>query len=456
LRQHPEVKEAVILAREDDTGNNRLITYFVPRLDGKADIDVTDLRDYLKDKLPEYMVPSAFVKLDALPLTPSGKVDRKALPAAEGKRLDTREFIAPRDTLELQLTQIWEEVLNVRPIGVLDNFFDLGGHSLLAIHLLGKIQKEFGREIPLVSLFQEPTIEQLASILRQNVPETLSVDAEEDDQKKAVASSLVIFQDNNANIPLFFVHPSGGSVHWYADLARQMGPDQPFYGLQAQGVNGAVTPHESIVEMARHYVAALQTRQPRGPYLLGSWSMGIVIVYEMAQQLYAQGKDVPLLAILDQGPFMPNEPSTDNAEFLQGMFNGRITFPLDELRKLEEEEQFKYVLKAIKKAKMISKFVRVNQFRDYVTMLKTQMNAWNDYEMKQYPGKVTLFRSSERHDDDVPEWDLGWNKVALGGVEVFEVPGNHNTMLHDPHVPVLAGILKDCISQVVTEVQETK
>jgi amino acid adenylation domain-containing protein len=450
LIQHPHIVEAVVLAREDKSGDKRLVAYIVPGKTIDSSLEVRELRSYLSDKLPDYMIPAAFVKLDAIPLTPNGKVDRKALPEPdEAGIVREKEFVAPRDEMETKLAQIWEEVLNHHPIGVKDNFFELGGHSLLAIHLLGKIQNDFEQEIPLVALFKEPTIEHLANMLRgveQQDQKSASSEKEIDD---SAASSLVVFHDNNSKPPVFMVHPSGGSVHWYADLARQIGPDQPFYGIQARGIHGEADPHTEIKEMAAFYVDAIKSRQAHGPYMIGSWSMGIIIAYEIAQQMQRMGEKVALLAMFDQGPFLPNEVPKDSAEFLQGMFNGRIEFPLDTLRQMEYEDQLKFVLKTIKKANMISKFVRLSQFRKYVEVLRSQMDAWTDYKLTTYPGKVALFRSSERDHDDGHGWDLGWNKVALGGVEVHEVPGNHNTMLHEPHVVALAARLKECIEKVM-------
>ncbi len=449
LCQHPDVREAVVVAQELGEGDKRLVAYFVPR-QPEIEIEASELRRFLSNKLPEFMIPSALVRLDAIPMTPNGKVDRKALPAPdESGVVRSKEFVPAEDPLEMEMVNIWESILKVSPIGVTDNFFELGGHSLLAIHLLAKIQQQFEIEIPLVSLFKQPTIRHLAEIVRTHREPERKLISPDGANDSDAARSLVVFQDNNSRPPFFVVHPSGGSVHWYADLARQL-PDQPFYGIQARGMNGEAEPHSTIEEMAAYYIQAIQTRQPHGPYFIASWSMGMIIAFEMAQQLYAQGEKVALLAIFDQGPFLPKEAPTDNAEFLQGMFNGRITFPMEELKQLDEMEQYKYVLRRLKKEKLISRFVRLQQFQRYVNILKKQMYAWNNYQVKKYPGKVTLFKAMERHDTDDEAPDLGWGRVAMAGVEVHEVPGNHNTMLHEPHVSVLAEKLKQCLDAAFT------
>ncbi|MDD1633793.1 MAG: AMP-binding protein, partial [Methylococcaceae bacterium] len=281
LRRHPAVREAVVLAREDTPGEKRLVAYLV------AECAADEVRRFLKDTLPAYMVPAAILLLDALPVTPGGKLDRRALPAPDRFRPELeRAFVAPRDDLEVQLAHIWEEVLGVRPVGVKDNFFELGGHSLLAVRLFALIQKRLGRQLPLTAVFQGATVETLAEVLRQpGAP--------------GPRSSLVAIQPGGGRRPLFLVHPAGGHVFPYVRLAHCLGREQPCYGLQARGLEDGQDPHTRIEDMAAYYIQGLQTVQPTGPYLLGGWSMGGVVAFEMAQQLHAEGQQVALLALLD-------------------------------------------------------------------------------------------------------------------------------------------------------------
>ena len=290
LGQHPAVRQAVVLAREDAPGEKRLVAYVVA--DSTTD---EQLRRFLKDKLPESMVPAVVVLLEALPVTPNGKVDRRALPAPDRSRPELEKaFVAPRDDLELQLAHIWEEVLGVRPVGARDNFFELGGHSLLAVRLFALIEKRLGKTLPLTTVFQGATVEHLAGILRQQ-------------PTPGPQSSLVAIQPGGSKRPLFLVHPAGGHVFPYIHLAQFLGPDQPCYGLQARGVEDGQDPHTRIEDMAAYYIQALQTVQPTGPYLLGGWSMGGVVAFEMAQQLHAQGQRVALLVLLDGRIPTPDE-----------------------------------------------------------------------------------------------------------------------------------------------------
>ena len=223
-----------------------------------------ELRGFLKKKLPDYMVPAVCVLIDALPLMPM----EKSIAASAGAGTNTgrtgRGFVAPRNALEVQLANLWEEVLGVRPVGVTDNFFELGGHSLAAVRSFALIEKRLGKKVPLATVFQGATVEHLANILRRRT-------------EAAPRSSLVAIQPDGSRRPLFLIHPAGGHVFPYAHLARHLGSDQPCYGLQARGLEEGQEPHSRIEDMAAYYIEALRTVQPRGPYLLGGWSMGGVI-----------------------------------------------------------------------------------------------------------------------------------------------------------------------------------
>ena len=230
------------------------------------------------------MVPSALVVLEALPLTPNGKVDRKALPAPDRASIGLEDFVAPRDALEIELVRIWEELLRVQPISVTSNFFELGGHSLLGVELTARIRESTGRHVPLAALFEGSTVEKLAAFMRQ---------------EPRPWSPLVPIWRGGSQTPFFCVHPAGGNVACYAGLARALGPDQPFYGLQAPGLDGEQPPHETLESLAALYVDAIRTVQPAGPYRLGGWSLGGTIAFEMARQLRSRGEEVALLALFD-------------------------------------------------------------------------------------------------------------------------------------------------------------
>jgi acyl carrier protein len=336
LGQHPSVREAVVVAREDAPSEKRLVAYVVGHEEQPT--SVGELRSFLKEKLPGYMMPSAFVLLDELPLTPSGKVDRRALPAPEQTRTEQNgAFVAPRDELELRLAEMWEKVLGVQPVGVTDNFFDLGGHSLLAVRLFAQIEKVFGKNLPLATLFQAPTVEQLTPIVREQ-------------DSSASWSSLVAVQPEGSKPPFFGVHGALANVLMFRGLAHHLGPDQPVYGLQAQGLDGKHEPHTRVEEMAAHYIAEIRTVQSEGPYYLGGVSFGGLVAFEMAQQLHARGERVALLALFNtdfpgQPKYMPYPESHHDkvAPYVK-----TIERHLDELKRLKTK---KYILTRVKNIK---------------------------------------------------------------------------------------------------------
>jgi amino acid adenylation domain-containing protein len=439
LGQHTAVRAAVVLAREDAPAEKRLVAYVV------ADSTADELRRFLKDKLPEYMVPAVVVLLKALPVTPNGKVDRRALPAPDRSRPELEKaFVAPRDDLELQLAHIWEEVLGVRPVGVRDNFFELGGHSLLAVRLFALIEKRLGKKLPLTAVFQGATVEHLAGVLRQ--PAT-----------PGPQSSLVPIQPGGSKRPLFLVHPAGGHVFPYIHLAQFLGPDQPCYGLQARGLEDGQDPHTRIEDMAAWYIQALQTVQPTGPYLLGGWSMGGVVAFEMAQQLHAQGQRVALLALLDGRIPTPDEtfPEEDaEAIVLVERYFGISFGPMESLAELPKDQQLAFMLEQAKSAGLVPAELDVSQARRFVDLLRSDLRATQNYGLHLYPGRITFFKASETLEGASADPTLGWSDWASGGVEVHVVPGNHANLMYEPHVEVLAEKLTACLNQAQSAAAE--
>lgn len=443
LEQHPSVRAAVVTAMGEVGGDKRLVAYVVADQNPKPNI--TELRSFLGEKLSDYMVPSAFFVLDALPLTPNGKVDRKALPLPDQTRPEQeKSFVPPRNTLEFQLAQIWEDLLDIRLVGVKDSFFDLGGHSLLAVRLIARIQKLFGQTLPLSTLLQAPTIEHLAGVLRQ---QTVSVSQ----------SPLVAIQPASSKRPFFCVHPVGGNVLCYINLARQLGSDQPFYGLQAPGLDGEREPFTKIEDMAAHYIEALRVIQPEGPYLLGGWSMGGVVAFEIAQQLRKQNQEVALLAMLDSKPpaYMAKcDDTTLLAWFVRdlgGSFAKNLIVSEEKLRRKEPDEQLHFILEQARIANVVPPDVELAQIQRILQVFKANMRALWNYVPQVYLNKITLIRVSEmfsENSQDVGDPALGWGEFTCEPVELRVVPGNHYTMFGKPHINVLAESLRCCLDQV--------
>jgi amino acid adenylation domain-containing protein len=435
LAQHPAVADVVVLVREDTPGNAQLVAYVVATENQTP--ASSDLRAFLQGYLPAHMIPAAFVMLEAFPLTPTNKVDRKALPAPDYTPGSDAGQMPPRDAIELYLMQVWEEVLEVSPIGVRDNFFELGGHSLIALRLMTQVQKRFSRPIMLADLFQNPTIEHLATLLRN--------------QDNPVRSSpLITFRRTGTRPPLFFIHPSGGSVHWYTDLSVELGAEQPFYGLQAQGLYGDQPLHTRIEEMAACYIEAIRSVQPHGPYLIGSWSMGVIIAYEVAQQLQRQDEEIGLLAIFDHGPVLPTPAPEDHAAYVFSVFSEHMPLSLEQLREYTPQGQIEYIWQEARRIDWIYPEFTLEQFRHFVHLLRTHTEAWRAYEPQPYPGKVTLFRARQQAHTTATEPDMGWGALAQGGVEIHEVRGDHIAMIHPPHVRGLARKLRACLERIPT------
>jgi len=436
LAAHPNVQQAAVRLWQDPAREKYLAAYVTPQDDQAP--SPNELRSYLQSSLPAYMLPAAYVTLSAFPKTPSGKIDRQALPAPDdGNIVRTTAYVAPRNPLEKHLASIWEQILGRKKIGVRDNFFELGGHSMLAVRLMGQIQQQYGTTIPLVSIFQHPTIEHLAELLEQ--------------QDGAVPISLLVpLKPSGTKPPLFFIHPSGGSVHWYIELSGLLGEDQPFYGIQAKGLHGESELHTEVVTMAAHYVKAMRDFHPDGPYLLGSWSMGVIIAYEVARQLAEQGREVAFLGLLDQGPELSSEEPEDQAAYLVEVFGKQLPLSVDHLRQLDEEEQIKHIWQVAKRANLVMPDITLEQFHNFIHILSTHTNAWRKYEPQPFPGKITLFRAQEQGDNAPEDPDMGWARLAQQGVEIVDVPGNHLTMIHEPHVQVLAEKMQECLAKALT------
>ncbi|KAB8315453.1 amino acid adenylation domain-containing protein [Tolypothrix campylonemoides VB511288] len=450
IAQHPDVQESVVIASNDAQKNQRLIAYVVTE---NQDI-AAQLLPYLQQKLPNYMLPSAFVVLDALPLTPNGKVDKRALPTDEVIRPNTTQsFVAARNFTELSLVKLWENLLNTSPIGVTDNFFDLGGHSFLAVRLMAQIQDRFGHNLPLSTLFENPTIEKLAQVVNQPVGETSN-------------SPLVAINSSGSKIPFFCIHGAGGGVRQYFNLSRRLGEDYPFYALQH-------TPDQeepeiiSVEETASRYLKEIRKVQPNDPYLLGGHCYGGVLAFEIAQQLQKQGQTVSLLVVIDA--ILPEtrieSTKDDDAKFLLRMAesiktNNNVEFSVtfEELRDLPLNEQLHLVNK---KTNYIFSDTEIKDFLRYYQLFKVHVQAMRDYLPQVYPHSMILLRANEEiiHDFESPEFHtddplLGWGKYSSQPIPVIEVPGDHFSIFVEPNIQELARHLRICIDNALCDINK--
>ena len=447
LRRHSGVKEVVVVARQDGPGEKRLVAYIVPQAD-PAPV-VADLRTHLRQKLPEHMVPSVFVTLPELPLTPNGKVNRKALPAPDQSRRDLAgTYVAARDPLEQQLTQLWEKIFGIERIGVRDNFFELGGNSLLAVRLFAQIKKLTGKELPLVTLFQAPTIEQLAAILHQEGWET-------------PWASLVPIKPGGSKPPFYCVHGVGGNILEYLDLAKYMDDDQPFYGLQAIGLDGKRPMQNLTVEqMASQYIEEIRAFQPHGPYYIGGSSFGGSIAYEMAQQLVAQDEEVALLAFFDtNGPGYPQLlPTVTTWQRKLNWWQDRVQLHWQNFLAADGRDRLHYIREKAQRWKKQTRWklqalkhrvrVRLDQlfWPERIRQVhRTGYRAGTAYTPRPYLGAATLFRAIEQPRGICPDRTLGWGPLVQGGLTIYDTPGHHGAIVREPRSRVLAQQLTDAL-----------
>ncbi len=436
LKQHPAVREVVVITREETDNDKQLIACIV----ADPEMNLTDeaLRRYLREKLPEYMIPSAFVLLDEIPLTPNGKINRQALLALARTGDENRgSLVAPRDALELRIARLWEEVLNVQPISITDNFFERGGHSLLAVRMMAQLSRQIERELPLALILQKQTVQDLATYLRQEL-ELHNV------------SPVIAIQPHGQKPPFFCVHPSGGSIICYCALSRYLGVDQPFYGIQTPGLDGVdQQPLTRVESMAARYIEELRAVQSEGPYMLGGWSLGGLVAFEMAQQLRRQGLEVSLLALFDSyvpGTLRQPAEIDDDALLVQFISDISGLYDLEPEQSLTSrtiEERLASLLQEVVRKGCAPPDLNLKQLGRLFEVFRTNVRAMLSYKPQLYPGRITFFRASEQIADVDPARD--WRNLAADGVEVHVVPGDHYTMLQEPAVLVMAEWLKVCI-----------
>jgi amino acid adenylation domain-containing protein len=437
LCQHPGIAQAIAIIREDKPGDQRLVSYVIlDRLSIDPAPTIRQLREFLTSKLPSYMVPAAFVSIDSFPLTPNGKIDRRALPIYEHSRQLDDTFVASQDEVEVQLTKMWEQVLGIKQIGIKDNFFELGGHSLLAVRLIAEIDRVWHQKLPLATFLAAPTISEFADVLRQG-------------QISKTWSSLVPIVPTGSKPPLFCVHPVGGNVLEYYPLSNYLDPEQPIYGLQSIGLDGEQEPLTQIGDMAAGYIRSIQTVQPNGPYFLVGYSFGGLVALEIASQLKSQGYQIGLLAFIDnQSPKLSGTRPSLLATVGIHLYNLQQLGVADGIKYITDRIQRRTVYRNIEN---LEKQFLLDQWSEslppeYLQVLEANFQAGQNYESEFYPGKVTLFRSSIQPINQALYPDLGWGELAED-VEVYDLPGHHGNLLKEPYIQVLGQKLKLCLEE---------
>ena len=440
LTQHPGVAAAVVVAREGPGGEPELAGYVIAR---GGPVGAHELRRFLAETLPAYMVPSTVTTLETFPLTPNGKIDRKALPEPTRERSDASELVAPRTPLEQRLVTIWQRELDIKVIGVTDNFFDLGVTSIVAARLFAAIEHEIGDSLPLGAIFRAPTIERLARLIEGGA------------EAAARWTSLVPIQPDGTQVPIFCVHGGGGTVLHIEPLARRLGPDQPLYGLQSRGLYGGASPLSTIEEMAAHYLSEMRQVQPPGePWYLTGYCFGSIIAFEMARSLTEAGEQVNLLAVFN-GPspawvrkwgWYGNQPSQTHKHVRTPRpgKKKRILRALREPRRLatgllwETRRPRARIALALKRP-------LPEALREYY-FFRLHHLAEVAYEPRPYEGEMLVFYGDGLYEDP----DLGWTGLATRGILNHAIPGaddNNRQAMAEPGVSFVAEQLQEYLGR---------
>jgi amino acid adenylation domain-containing protein len=431
LARHAGVKQAVVLAREDAQGEKRLLAYVVLSRESSIiskPVTGEDLRAYLKQQLPDYMVPQAVVVLAKLLLNANGKIDRQALPEPEQAHA-ARQIIGPRNETEQALLKVWQRVLNKQQVGATDNFFNLGGHSLMAVQLMGEIKKDLGKEIPLASLFQGATIEYLAQLLQG---------------EESVDKSILREIQPAGSLPAFFAGVLPGvNALGYLNLSKHMGPDQPFYMLQAAGPGPRVArrPYtaQEYEKVASEYIRAMRVVQPEGPYQIGGMCEGARIVFEMARLLEAQGQKVNLLAIFDTWAL----ENTQNPHLWRIYYYSRR---LQELRRLSWNSRMSFFCQAL--SSRLRRWLGSKSAPPKSEWVETYWPG-EDFVPSQVQSRITVFKVPKQPFYYYGDPLLGWGSRTASGVVTHIIPnGKHRFLLREPYVHYLANTLAQALREL--------
>jgi amino acid adenylation domain-containing protein len=443
LAAHPSVAGAVVDARGPGEAR-RLVAWLVSR-EGEARPSTAELRQHLRARLPDAMVPAAFAWIDALPRSTSGKTDRRALPDPPAAEAQGGRATQPRSPAEAKLAAIWADVLGLEWVAIHDDFFDLGGNSIIAARLASKVRTELARELPLAAVVRAPTVARLAAALAGDGAE--------------VRPPLVPLQPHGTRPPLFLAPPGGGHVVCYHPLAALLGADQPVYGLQARGIDDGQTPLETVEDVAAFFADAVREMCPDGPYLLGGWSFGGLVAWEMGRQMRAAGDDVAMVAMLDTGVPTPRERITDDtldhARVMQRIVADLVGWAaassvrVDRISALPPRQQAIEAVRQVNQPRALPAS-RVDEILTLTRVRQANLGALVGYRPPAYDGHLTYIRTAAS-DRAIPADGAVefWSSRALGGATVHRIAGSHGTLLQPPFVEELAARLRTSLAAAV-------
>jgi thioesterase domain-containing protein/acyl carrier protein len=437
------IEDSLVMVQEDDFGDSSLVAYLVVKNNTGDENSIIKWRTELIDYFPFYMVPNEFIILTEFTLTDNGKIDRSKLAKAP-TNAENKLRPARISELEKKVIKIWSSSLKVNNIGLDDDFFMMGGHSMIAAQVMQKLEKETGIRLPLTALFEAPTVKKLSHLI---------------DQKGNNSSwkSLVSIKPGGDRRPLYIVHGAGLNVLIFHSLAMNLDPDQPVFGLQARGLNGIDEPFDNMERIAAYYIAEILDQNPNGPYNLAGYSFGGVVAFEMAKQLKAMGKSINMLAIFDTSVDILPKPKSWTLKTFKKLKNAFIYVKFNIHLLIKDPVQtlhYRFINRKYKLMRLLSKFRLIRESSGHEKYLKhsDKINhkhdvAYENYKLTPYNGSVDLFRVTHRmyHLDD-PVY-FGWKPLALEGLKIHEIPGDHSTFLLSPNVEEFSNLLMATIKE---------
>jgi amino acid adenylation domain-containing protein len=420
-----EIDEVCVIVRQIN-GSDRLIAYLTLDIDYDS-IDTPMIQTALSLRLPAYMLPSDYIVLEAMPLTPSGKRDKKALPNPEAKRT-VLAFRAPVTDEEKLICRIFGELLNQDSVGLDDNFFQIGGNSLMAMQFIARMRQETGIDLALRELFERSTPAALA--------QSPKLVAAHDAVAVHTYSALFPIHTAGSRIPLFCIHPVGGLGSVYKNLADALGPDQPLWSFQASGLEGNEPMHESIPSMAQAYISAMKTVQPAGPYQLAGWSMGGLIGHEMAYQLTVSGDEVRFLALFDTKttfPFDRENINLNGDQFLNKFLRQLASSGFIDSERIPDEglEQLKFFKQFMVEKGELDPSMSLDLLRRSLDQLRVESDRTERHEIKICDAPIILFKATKSNEPEDTE-AFNWRPFTTGQYLTFPIASYHREMT-SPH-----------------------
>jgi thioesterase domain-containing protein/acyl carrier protein len=437
------VRDCLVTVQEIVAGEKQLIAYVISEnINGKVELSSGELnivKDYLKTQLPHYQVPNYFICIDYIPVTANGKVNKKNLPLPV-LASTTTTFVAPRNTTEIEIAEVLGQILGIKKFSINDRFFDLGGHSISAVRLISAINKRYGKKFPVSVLNEYDTVGLLSRLVSTG--------------NEVKFSALVELSSNGTLVPFYCIHPIGGHVMSYQELAKHFF-DRPFVGIQSPGIVDETDAFDTVEEMAAYYVALIKQRQPDGPYLIGGWSFGGILAYEVARIMENSGDSISGLVMIDSYLPVKTNATDDHDLFLNFVtdLNGRFNalnlsgseFVLDSLN-----QNLKLLLIRMKEKEIIPMETDLNQLQVLYRVYKANMTAMNNYQVPKINTPAYLIKATDQKLDAFSKHPyassktLGWERYA--NVAAITIEGDHYSIFDKHNVVQLASLIRSTIS----------